>query len=412
MDEERWERSNPDGDIPIEEFTLDELEEDEVPEPLRPAPAEETAPEAPAEGYEEYGEAEKELPPAYGEEPEARPWRPDPAIETGGFDTRGRPHLLTRKGKLAHRGWDTADVFEYNKENIRHPFRRKEWEFYQLSNSRFTFQVTYGHAAYAGLAGVTLVDFATGERFTSGKPRFFPGDSLDLDFSGGQPHSLKYEDRDLFLSISFDGEVRRILVRSERFEADLSCHDAGDAIVTVTPFRFAGQFYYNYKKVFRDLAGHLEMHGGSQLLDRETFLLLDSGRGVWPYRHSWIWACGATETDRGVLALNLGGGFGAEGAPTENAVFLDGRIHKLGKVYFQFVPDDCMRTWHISDDRKRLRLTFRPAFDNYTHTNYLLVHNRCHQVYGRLSGTVELDDGEVLRLEDIPFFCEHAVNRW
>ena len=41
-----------------------------------------------------------------------------------------------------------------------------------------------------------------------------------------------------------------------------------------------------------------------------------------------------------------------------------------------------------------------------------LVHNRCHQVYGRLSGTVELDDGEVVRIEDIPFFCEHAVNRW
>ena len=27
-------------------------------------------------------------------------------------------------------------------------------------------------------------------------------------------------------------------------------------------------------------------------------------------------------------------------------------------------------------------------------------------------GTVELESGEVLRLSEMPFFCEHAVNRW
>ena len=81
--------------------------------------------------------------------------------------------------------------------------------------------MTYGHTGYAGLAGVTLVDFTTGERFSSGKKQLFPGDRLDLDFSGGQPHSLKYEDEDLFLSISFDGEVRRILVFLEPEEEEL-----------------------------------------------------------------------------------------------------------------------------------------------------------------------------------------------
>ena len=156
----------------------------------------------------------------------------------------------------------------------------------------------------------------------------------------------------------------------------------------------------------------MQVNRASRALDGETFLLLDSGRGIWPYRNRWIWASGATETDRGVLALNLGGGFGAEGAPTENAIFLDGRIQKLGKVYFKFVPDDPMRLWHISDDRRRLRLTFHPTFDNYTQRNALLVRTRCHQVFGKLSGTVELEDGTVLRLTDVPFFCEHAVNRW
>ena len=394
MDEEYRDRVEiGEEEIPIEEFSLEDMDE--------------SAPSFPEEAPAETAGKPQ------GKTPEAAVWTEEDAIPPEPVpEYAGRYGLLDRRGRLAHTGWNTRDEYEYNKENMRQAFRRKEWEFNQLSNSRFVFQVTYGHTGYAALAGATLVDFATGERYSSGRPRLFPGDRLDLDFSGGQPQSLKYEDGDLFLSISFDGDVRRLLVRSDRFDADISCHDAGDAIVTVTPFALRGQFYYNYKKVFRDLAGHVQVNRASRALDGETFLLLDSGRGIWPYRNRWIWASGATETDRGVLALNLGGGFGAEGAPTENAIFLDGRIQKLGKVYFKFVPDDPMRLWHISDDRRRLRLTFHPTFDNYTQRNALLVRTRCHQVFGKLSGTVELEDGTVLRLTDVPFFCEHAVNRW
>ena len=58
----------------------------------------------------------------------------------------------------------------------------------------------------------------------------FPGDSLDLDFSPGEPHTLKYEDDGLFLSISYDGAVRQVTVRSDRFDAELIFPDTGDAI--------------------------------------------------------------------------------------------------------------------------------------------------------------------------------------
>ncbi len=379
-------------DIPIGQLTMDELEEAALPDSQSPR-EEETAP-APV-WYEPLPEEEEDE-----EEPEDL--RPDAPPR--------RPRLLNRKGRLAHTGWDTEAIYEYNKERIRRPSRRKEWEFYQLSNSRFTFQVVYGHTGYAGLVSATLVDFATGERFTSGKPRLFPGDSLDLDFSAGEPHALKYEDDDLFLSVSFDGQTRRIVVRSERFDADISCHDEGDAVVTVVPFGLRSQFFYGCKKVFRDLAGHLQMHNGVQVLDGETFLLLNSGRGVLPYRTLWLWASGAAETGQGVLALNFGAGPGREDSPTENAVFLDGRIHKLGRVNFQFDPGDPLHPWHISDSARRVRLTFRPDFDNYTHANRLLFRFQSHQVFGRLSGTVELDDGERLRLDDVPFFCQHIVN--
>ncbi len=385
-------------DVPVEEFTLDELDEDTPPENLShaaPAPGSipDSAPEtAPEESWDD-------AVPEYSEE----------LLQE---DPRRRPRLLSRKGRLRHPGWETADLYEYNKENLRFPARRKEWELYQMSNDRFAFSVTYGHAAYMSLVDVTLVDFATGERISSGQRRFFPGDSLDLDFSGGQPHSLKYEDKDLFLSISFDGEMRRILVRSAEFEADLSCRDVGDAIVTAVPFDFPGQFAYNYKKVFPELSGHLTMHNVPRKLDDDTFLMLYSGRGIWPYRYTTIWASGAQQTEDGVLALNLSGDYGGEDAPTENALFLDGKLEKLEGVRFRFSSENYLKPWHISDRNHRLRLTFRPAYDDYTSINWLLVHNTRHQLYGRLSGTVELADGTVREIRDMVFFCRHEINRW
>ena len=156
-EETSW-REYPDGDVPIEEFTLDEMAEDEVPEDLYSQGGEDRdereelpppSPELYSEGYED--------PVEWEEDEEEKP--------------RRRPNLLSKKGKLRRPCWAETDVFEYNKENLRHPSRRKEWEFYQLSNSRYVFQVTYGHAAYAGLAGVTLVD-------SEGKRETIPCDGL------------------------------------------------------------------------------------------------------------------------------------------------------------------------------------------------------------------------------------------
>lgn len=323
-----------------------------------------------------------------------------------------RMPLLTHKGQLTRPSWAVEDVFEYNKERIRRPGRRKEWEFYQVSNRRFTFQVTYGHVAYAGTVGATLVDFETGERYTSGPMKLFPGDSLDLDFSPGQPHNLKYEDAGLFLSIGFDGYERHIVCRSQRFDAELVAHEDGDAMVIATPFQRKYQFYYNYKKNFLDLAGHVRMHKLEYPLDQDTFLLLDSGRGVWPYRHQWVWGNGSQEIQGHILGINIGWGFGQPGAATENMLFWDGRAQKLGRVWDDCDRENWKRPWRFYSDDGRFHMEFTPFFDNFTEKNFFLVKTRCHQVYGALSGTAVLDDGTCVEVEGMHFFCEYADNRW
>ena len=322
-----------------------------------------------------------------------------------------RRPLLTAKGRLAVPGWGTGDVFDYNKERISAASRRREWEFYQVSNPRFAFQIAYGHGPSAGKVTVTLVDFETGEKVRSGKVRLFPKDELDLDFSGADPHSLKYEDDDLFLSIGFDGETRRIVARSDRFDAELICHEDGDAIAVAAPYG-KRHFLYQYKRVFGDLSGHVHMHKLDYRLDDETFMILSSGRGLLPYQNARIWAAGAVQLGDELLALSLGEDFGPEGAPTENAVFLNGALEKINRVYFKFKAEDPKRPWRISDSDKRLRLEFFPEFDNFDRWNYLAADVRRHQLYGKLFGTVILPGEREYRLEDVHFFVEHSDERW
>lgn len=327
------------------------------------------------------------------------------------IETMERMPLLDKKGRLTRPSWAVTDVFDYNKEYLRPHSRRKEWEFYQLSNRRFLFQLTYGHVAYAGRVGATLVDFETGERYTSGPLKLFPGDSLDLDFSAGQAHSLKYEDDKLFLSIHFDGKRRRLDCRSDRFDVKLSCSDSGDAMCIATPFSNRRQFYYNYKKNFLDLDGYVRLHRRDYPLDEDTFLVLDSGRGVWPYRHQWVWGSGTKRIGRHILGINIGWGFGSDEAASENILFWDGKAHKLDRIWADR-NEDPMQPWRFQSNDGRFNLRFEPFFDNYTKTNYLLVHNRCHQVFGALYGTVYLDDGRGVKVDGMHFFCEHANNRW
>ena len=55
---------------------------------------------------------------------------------------------------------------------------------------------------------------------------------------------------------------------------------------------------------------------------------------------------------------------------------------------------------------------WRQVYDRFTKNKLLLVNTATHRVYGQLFGTVKLDDGRTVRVDGMPFFCEHAKNRW
>lgn len=328
------------------------------------------------------------------------------------IEQRARIPLLTEKGLLTRPSWAAEDLYVYNKEMLRRRGARAEWEFYQLSDRHMAVQLCYGHAGHVGRAAVRFLDLDKKTRFDAGRTRLFPGDSFDLDFSAGQPHSIRFDREGFELSAGFDGAERRLHCLTPELTLDLAFSDECDALFTAMPYDRQKQFCCRCRKTFLDLRGRVRVRGRDCPLTGESFVLLDSIRGVMPGQNKQVWGSGSCEWGEHVLGITLGWGTGDRRAATDNALFWDGVIHKLGRVKECSRFDDPMRPVSLREEDGRLELCFTPRYDSFTNANYLIARSRSHQVFGTADGTVVLDDGRQLEVADMPFFLTHTDNKW
>jgi hypothetical protein len=219
---------------------------------------------------------------------------------------------------------------------------------------------------------------------------------------GAEPgrRTLSVEDR------RFDGG------RGLRLEAALACPEQHESVTTATPFAEGG-FYYNCKLQSLPCSGVVRWGSRRMRLDPGRDLgQLDWGRGVWPRRSHWVWASASGRLPDGRRAgLNLGY-FGAHRYASEDALLIDGRVHKLGRVRAHFEPRDYRAPWHFRDVEGRLDVVLRPSVERVARSRALLVRSEVHQCFGRWSGRAVSDSGEELRLDGLPGFAEEHRARW
>jgi hypothetical protein len=116
--------------------------------------------------------------------------------------------------------------------------------------------------------------------------------------------------------------------------------------------------------------------------------------------------------DGRTIGLNLGCGFGDLSAATENCLVLDGKVHKLDMVKFGYKTGDYMQTWKFTDNEKRLDLDFVPFKERLATTNFGIIFSEVHQMFGRYSGTVVTDEGNLVEVHDLVGFAEEHQARW
>ncbi len=334
------------------------------------------------------------------------------------FNERG-PVLDKSGHPLA--GWASSGILDYDKSAIKAPwFRQKEWDWFQVSNDHLAFQMTYGHAGYAGQVGVMLFDFIEQKQYyVKDVILFLPGRKIAPEKSAEEDHYINFRRAGFDFSYEKVGEKTKLYVKyggksgKDSIDAkfDLTRTNPNSLVINI-PFKENPKaFYYNQKVSCMKAEGFVQLDKLRFDFKDDAWGLLDWGRGVWPFHSEWYWSSASGFLDGEVLGFNLGTGFGNTEYATENCLFYKDQIHKLGHVKFELGKSYDDR-WHLYDDEGRCDLIMEPVYDRETAIKLLWVDNNTHQMFGRFNGKVTLDDGTVLEVKDITGFGEHAVNNW
>lgn len=339
-----------------------------------------------------------------------------------------RQQLLGKDGKLIESGWARTPLWLYDRRMIKGGrLRIKEWDYYSIVNQNqgWALCATIADLGYAGLLALSYIDLAKRSFSQCEAVTLFPMGKLGLGSGSREENQVSWTNKRLRIAFFTRGETRRLMVASPSlvlpdgrvgldFDITLTHSHSAESMVIATSWEEQRKAFYLNEKV-NCLSAMGTVRRGmeeEQILLGEAWGVLDWGRGRWTYRNTWYWASLSTVVENVTVGLNLGYGFSDRSVASENAILYNHQIHKLGDVVFAFDRDDYTKAWKITDTEGRLDLTFEPWVDRTSYSNYLIIKSDQHQLFGAFSGTLVLDDGTTVTLNEAVGFAERVFNRW
>ena len=334
--------------------------------------------------------------------------------------------LLDDNGKLKQIGWAREQNLDCNLENARfyalkalQTFRIKRWDYYAVFTPERFFSATVADLGYAGNVFVYTLNFLSNQLHEEGLVTPF-GAGITLPRNSTQG-TTEFKNDKATLRFDVIDNVRTVHVDWPDFhdgkgiKANLILEDKPDheSMNIVIPIG-EKRFYYNRKINCMPAQGVVQYGDSTEFLYPETSIAsLDWGRGVWEYSSFWNWASASGFLPNGdTIGLNLGCGFGDISRATENAVILNGRIHKLDQVPFVYDPQDFMKPWIFKDNQGRLDLTFTPFKERVATTKMVIIDSEVHQMFGHYNGFFITDEGKKTAIKDLIGFAEDHHARW
>ncbi|MFN8168101.1 MAG: DUF2804 domain-containing protein [Candidatus Nanopelagicales bacterium] len=318
--------------------------------------------------------------------------------------------LCTADGRLdpAAVGWSRRPL---HRTRIPGWGRRKRWEYWGLVTPRHVVGLTVSSIDYAGVESVYVLDRATGqESSTDAVVPLALGVALPLRSGTGRAAVTA---GDLRIELVEVAEGTRLRARTPDLVLDVVAiaFEGHESMAVVVPWS-ERRFQYTVKDVGRPLVGRVQVHGTAYDLDpSDSFGVLDHGRGVWPYAITWNWGAGAGVLDGRRVGVQVGGRWTDGTGSTENALILDGVVHKhSADLVWEYDTADWLAPWRIHGPG--VDLVFTPEHERAARTDLLVVANETHQCFGRWFGTMTDDTGRPVSVDGAYGWAEQAANRW
>jgi hypothetical protein len=345
--------------------------------------------------------------------------------------------LLDKNGNLNTTGWARQPLLDANLEDLSfyavgflEPMRVKRWQYFGITTPTHFFSFTLSNVGYLAPVFAYMLDFRTCKyceetiNVPFGKGVVLPRNSTEGDchYKKGDMHMHFYINNDNMRQL--DVEWPKFGAASLKASISLELAPGHESVVNVFPFKNKRFFYtrkvncmqaqgsVEYGWDIDEVSGEIKPHVYS--IDPQCSLgNLDWGDGVWPYRSFWIWASFSQYLSDGrTLGLNLGGGIGNDPGVTDNAFILNGRVNKLGKVDFKYDTSDFKKPWQMKSDDGRLELEFVPFFERLARTNAVVLASEVHQMFGRYSGKLVMDDEEKIEIDGLIGWAEEHHAKW
>lgn len=335
--------------------------------------------------------------------------------------------LLDEKGNLREPGYSKVEVFKYDRNQIKvRKSKIKEWDYYYVGNKDYGLCLTFGDNGYVGSIGFTHLDFNARTEKDNAEIIAFPMGKFKLP-NTSKIGNASYKTKKTEIHFDNDGKVRHLYGKRIKFHKDEDLifdikllNEPEESMFIATPFNKPKHFYYNQKINCLEVEGYYQIGDTRYELNKEnkSMAVLDWGRGVWTYKNTWYWGSASAYLEDGSkFGFNIGYGFGDTSKASENMIFYNGKAHKIDLVDFN-IPGDkenkprYLDEWDITSNDNRFNVHFTPVYDRFGNINLGIICMIAHQVFGKFSGNVTLDDGTVIEFDNVYGFAEKVHNKW
>jgi hypothetical protein len=320
-------------------------------------------------------------------------------------------------GLLENFGWSRRPLFFYDPALVWAPRRRfSESDRYIVFSPTHLVILEIRDDGFLGYMGISVISLKDRKRTTQLFQTLFPLGSYEMP-TGSEMGAIRYRRRKASLDfIPMEEGVRIIKADIPKFghhlslrgELVLSEPPAAESLVTNLPWRGGKKaFRYSRRSPWYTVEGVIQFGtAGLNFTKGNAWGIFDWNRGVRPPVDARYWASACGSAEGRLVGFSVGYGSADSSAGTENAFFVDGKLHKLDQVTFNIPPSNWLLPWRFTSNDNRLEMTFTPHQERIERNRLFFYSATRRQVCGFFSGRALLDDGSLMEFQNLTGFAE------
>ncbi len=316
--------------------------------------------------------------------------------------------------EINHKDFDYRTAMDAPANLWQKHFHFNQFQFIGISSQQYYLGCAIANIRYASSAFVYLFDHKTKQLHSqsfltplsrgctlSNKPGqgysyYKKGKNL-IEFIGA-PDKHAYQ-----LNVNLDNQIHVDCLIQE--------HEDFQPLCLCTKTGYNG-WTYTQKATALKANGVISWKGNNIAVESDQFLgNYDWSCGYMRRQTAWNWASASGYSDQHKIGLNLAAGVNETGL-TENAFWVDGQLHRLSPVQFQFNRKQRSHNWLITTEDRMVELEFHPAGNFTEKKNVLFLATNFSQMPGHFSGSLTDAQGKRYVLDHVPGVVEDHFAKW